>query len=416
MKPRIIVLFWISILFCSPVFSKALTLGQCIDIAIEHNNTLKQGQISVDQSIISTKQTYSNLYPSISLSTSENSQNTNISGNNWDSRFNLSAGVRQNIYTPGLYSELKLAQINENASRLTQVNLSAQIRSTVEITYYNILTSMELLNVYRENIHSAEQDLDRIRQMYKIGIRTESDVLKAEVQKGDFESTLLSEETNLTSLKRQLNLLMGSPSSTDLTLTTIDANSIAIPTIETAKSALLKNNPGYLAMQQNRKANLMNLKIAREAYLPTVSASYSYSKAENYIGGDIVGSNSIGISASIGLFDGFQKTQTIQKSKLNVKSAEIQLDENAQELLSELLGYYADIDYYNRTIKLQAKNLELAQKDYELVSKQYEMGLSTILDQTNAQLSVLKSQSSLVKAKYSRKIIESQILRLLNTN
>jgi len=416
MKPRITVMFWISLLFYSSVFSQALSLDQCVDIAIEHNKTLKQGQITVNQSVISTKQTYSNLYPSISLSTSENSQNTNISGNNWDSRSNLSAGVRQNIYTPGLYSDLKLAQINEKTSHLTQVNLSAQIRSTVKITYYNILTSMELLNVYRENIHSAEQDLDRIRQMYKLGIRTKSDVLKAEVQKGDFESSLLSEETNLASLKRQLNLLMGNSSSTDLTLTTIDANSISIPTIEIAKSALLKNNPGYLAMQQNRKANLMNLKIAREAYLPTVSASYSYSKAENYIGGDIVGSNSIGISASIGLFDSFQKKQIIQKSKLNVKRAEIQLDENAQGLLSELQGYYTDIDYYNRIIELQAKNLESAQKDYELVSKQYEMGLGIILDQTNAQLSVLKSQSNLVKAKYSRKIIESQILRLLNTD
>jgi outer membrane protein TolC len=39
--------------------------------------------------------------------------------------------------------------------------------------------------------------------------------------------------------------------------------------------------------------------------------------------------------------------------------------------------------------------------------------MATMLDQTTAQISVLEAQTNLVKAKYSRKIVESQIRQLL---
>ncbi|MBN1351919.1 TolC family protein [candidate division KSB1 bacterium] len=48
-----------------------------------------------------------------------------------------------------------------------------------------------------------------------------------------------------------------------------------------------------------------------------------------------------------------------------------------------------------------------------MVTARYAVGASTILDQMNAQASLLQSQSNLVKMQYSRKIVEAQIRQLL---
>ena len=78
-----------------------------------------------------------------------------------------------------------------------------------------------------------------------------------------------------------------------------------------------------------------------------------------------------------------------------------------------MLNYYSNFENHNKVIALQGKNLESARKDYELVTRQCETGLATMLEQTTAQVSLLSAQTNLVKAKYSRKIVESQIKQLL---
>lgn len=400
-----ILLVWLG-LFAAGWLSatEKLSLDQCVQEALRNNKTILQGEIDLKQKKISTQSAYSNWYPAISLSGSEGGQIKDT----WNSRWNTEVGVRQNLYSPGMYSEVKLAKIDEDIARIDQNELAAQIRSRVETAYYDILTSQALIAVYRENILAADENLHKIQTMFKLGTRTESDVLKAEVQKGDFESALINEEFNLDNQKRNLNLLRGCSPDQEFTLEDVNLDLISIPSLEEAKAMVLQNNREYLSLQKSLKADQISFHIAKESYLPTVSASYGYSKSESG-----VGSSSLGISTGLSLFDGFRKNQNVQKSKLNIKKANIQIQAKEQELLSTVLQYYSGLDNYNKTIALQEKNLESARKDYELVTRQYELGLGTILDQTNAQLSVLKAQSNLVKAKYSRKIVESQIIQLL---
>ena len=124
-------------------------------------------------------------------------------------------------------------------------------------------------------------------------------------------------------------------------------------------------------------------------------------------------SNSVGISASIPIFDGFKKSKDVQKSKLDVDKIDLEITQAKQDLRKTLASYYASLETYNSLISIQEKNLSSAQKDFELVTRQYELGLVTILDQMNAQTSVLTAKSNLVKLKYSRKITESQIVQLI---
>jgi outer membrane protein len=382
-----------------------LTLEQCIQAAIENNKTLQMGEIGVRQANLDTKSKYSNLYPSVGASAGE-------SGGNGGTKLGTSANLNQKIYSPGLYSEIKLAKNQTDITRLNQDELIAQIRTAVETAFYNILTSQGLLNVYRENITTSDENLRMIQTMFKLGTRTESDVLQAEVQKGEIENKLISQELELVNEKRSLAVLMGTSPDQDFEIEEADVEQIAVPTLAEARELLFKNNREYQSLQKSLKSEQLSLKITRESYFPTISAGYGYSK--NWTGATAGnGSGSWNLSASVGLFNGFSKKQAVQKSQLSLKSAEVELSAKEQELLGTLLTYYSNLDNYNKVIVLQEKTLESARKNYELIARQYELGMATLLQQTTAQVSVLEAQTNLVKAKYSRKIVESQIKQLL---
>ena len=69
---------------------------------------------------------------------------------------------------------------------------------------------------------------------------------------------------------------------------------------------LFENNREYQSLKQTYKSQQISLKIAKEAYLPAISGSYSYSKSDDW---STPSSNQVGIRASIDLFNGFNKSK-----------------------------------------------------------------------------------------------------------
>jgi len=382
-----------------------LTLEQCIEAAVANNKSLVKNELGVQQTAIGTKTAYGTLLPSVSASASQ-------SGGDGSSRSSASLHINQKIYSPGLFSDIKLARNETDIARLNYNELASQIRSEVETAYYNILTAQSLLNVYQENLTAADENLQLIQTMYKLGTKTESDVLKAEVQKAEIENELIGQELEIINEKRSLAILMGISPDYDFEIVEIDVEQIEIPPLAEAKELLFKNNPEYQSLLKSLKSQQISLQITRESYLPSLSADYSYSK--DWTGSTTTeGYGSWGLSLNLGLFNGFSKKLNVQKSKLSLRSAEVSLEAKEQELLATLLNYYSNFENHNKVIALQEKNLESARKDYELVTRQCELGLATMLEQTTAQVSLLSAQTNLVKAKYSRKIVESQIKQLL---
>jgi len=407
MKRAILIILIFNLTFLFAQNDETMSLNDCIDLAIKNNPTLEKSELTVDQMHVNTKKAYSYLYPSVGLSASSS---VSESGN-WDAGWNAGASVSQSIYHPGMFSGIKQTKTNEKISQINNGYVISQIRESISRYFYQILASESLMNVYEKNILFSEENLKTIRNMYELGSRTESDVLKAEVQKSTFESQLLQEKQNRLGLKRSLNLLMGRNADVNLTLKESVVNELEIPSIDQAKKFLFKNNPELHILQQEKKVQQLSLKISRESYLPSLSASYSYSKGESH--GLETANNSISLSAGVTIFNGFNKKHSVEYEKIGLKSVRVKIKEKKQELEQILMQYYTSYETYIKLIEIKEIELKSAKRDLELVTQQYQIGSSTILEQMNAQLSVLNAESALVKSKYSKKIIEVQIQELI---
>ncbi|MBN2013193.1 TolC family protein [candidate division KSB1 bacterium] len=109
-----------------------LTLDQCVKLALKNNASIIKSKLSLDQAGLSVKQSYSNLYPTADLNASTSTSDNNVPGITWDSQWFVQGSISQDIYRPGMYSGIHLARLNRDISGISDADLAAQIRISVE--------------------------------------------------------------------------------------------------------------------------------------------------------------------------------------------------------------------------------------------------------------------------------------------
>ncbi len=402
-----------SILICMAILSIAflsaetLSLEECIDIARTNNPSIQNTDLNSQIGKSKVRQAYSAVLPSVSV----NSGLSSSSQTSWDLGKSVGLSAGMTFYAPGMYSGIKSANLNSKANKLSAVDNRNDVVSQVSGLYYQILSTRRLIEVYEGNIAVAEESLKKTRSMYEEHVITESDVLKSEAQKGDFESQLLGQKQLYTSYLRSMNLLLGRSALSDLDVVDVDVENISVPEYKNAREIMMNDNPAYGAAQLREKMSKTMVNAAKESFLPSINGGYSYA---NTMEAGIDPVNSVSLSASWTLFNGLSRKENLYQSKLQHKQAEINVD-NTVRLLDQALGnLYTQLETYTSMIEINERRLVSAKRDFDIVQQQYELGKSTILDRMTAQLSVLSAESTLVEAKYSRKAVEAEILKLIN--
>ena len=383
-------------------------------MALHNNPDLNKSELAWKESWIAVRQAWSALSPGASASASVSNSGPLVSDMNRSWNWSLGGSISQQFYAPGMYSRIGLARTRLASSKYSLTSLRNQIRTSVEDTYLQILTSDTLMGVYEANIRVADEQIEKMKQMVELGLKRQSDLLKSEVQRGTFEAQLVRETETLASSKRSLNILMGRQPDTEFNILPLPVEQIVIPDFETALEIMIKSNPQLKQLDSQIKAQKLSLCIAKEAYLPSVSGSYSRSKRKDALSGlPAFESDQVNFNLSISLFDGFTKVRNVQLSQLAVKEAQIDYEAAFRDVKDALLNQYRAMATQNRLITIHQTNLASAREDYEVVSQQYAEGFSTILDLTDAQVSVFESETSLLQDLYARKKIEAEIRRLI---
>ena len=124
-------------------------------------------------------------------------------------------------------------------------------------------------------------------------------------------------------------------------------------------------------------------------------------------------SDQVGLRLSLELFSGFSRNLNVQSQKVGLDQAKLDLEAALRDQDESLANQYQSMETQNKLIIIHKTNLESSRKDLEVVSKQYAEGFSSILDLMDAQVSVLQSETNLLRDLYSRKMIESEIRRLI---
>ena len=194
------------------------TLQQCMDYAAEHNIQLQKSRISQEDAKEQLLQSKAALFPSLSFSLSQSlgyrpfQQATTMVQNGMATTTNNkvtesgSYGLNANwtVWNGGINH--KNVKVQELAGELAEVQTEQSLNSIQEQIaqlYVQILYTIEAKKVNEKLAETAQQQLDRARERFKIGDLAKADVAQLEAQVASTKYDVINSQTQIDSYKRQ---------------------------------------------------------------------------------------------------------------------------------------------------------------------------------------------------------------------
>ncbi len=170
----------------------------------------------------------------------------------------------------------------------------------------------------------------------------------------------------------------------------------------------LKNNLELNAERKKHKSIKQNLNIARSEFLPSVSLSGEQSSSQSTNktdhSGSMLSDSSLDnekktISIDQKIFQGFKGMNSLKKSELEVKKADIELKQVEQKTILNAVAAYYDYIFKLKNEEFNLSNVNLFQRQVESDSARLQKGEITLTDLAQSESSLAGANANLIKAK-----------------
>ncbi|MBO6523990.1 MAG: TolC family protein [Balneolaceae bacterium] len=410
-----------------------ITLQDAIQIALENNYLLKQAENNLELAEENIKSEYADFLPNITgnLSGSRttgqqfiadrfsegldpfvNVTSQSISGN-------IRAGITifdgfNNINTLRASSETQISREESLLRAKENVIFNAAIR------FLQVLLDKELLDIARENLETSRTQLEQVVAQVEVGSRPAVDQYNQEAQVATDELTLTQRENSL-SLNRLLlirQLQIDPLGNYEFIVPEIDENrtfnSVGNYVLKDLIDEALLGRSDIRSEEASINALKYQLKIAQGGLFPTLTASASISSrySDQYsLGGEKVTfsdqffdqqvNRGIGINMSIPLFQNWNRMYSIQSSKVQLKNAQLSLDNSKLQVVQEVTQAFNDYSSYTKQREASQKSLIASEKAFETQQERYNVGASTLIELSQAQSTYVEAQSNYTQAIYN---------------
>ena len=395
------------------------SLRDCIGYALEHNISLQQQGLQVQQQELQLSTSKGSRLPSVSANASENfsfgrgltADNTYSNTNTTSTGFSLGASVP--IYQGSRISNsIRQDELNLKAVTADFERAKENVSMAVAQAYVQILYNMELLDVARNQVAIDSLQVERLTGMLENGKASPAQVAQQRAALGQSRLTATEALNSLKLAVLDLTQLLELPSPEGFTIVrpVTDLEGTILPDPERIYEDALLEKPAVKAEEFRLDASEYAIKIAKGAYLPSISASggfgsnyYTMSSAPSNSFADQMKNNFsqyLGLTLSVPIFNGFQTRNQVRAAELSRKNQMLQLENTRKTLYKEIQQAY-----YNavaaREKLLSSKEAEASAKEsYDLVTAKYENGKANITEFNEARDAFLRSESDLSRARY----------------
>lgn len=412
------------------------TLQQCLDYAAEHNIQLQKSRISQEDAKEQLLQSKAALFPSLSFSLSQSlgyrpfQQATTMVQNGMATTTNNkvtesgSYGLNANwtVWNGGINH--KNVKVQELAGELAEVQTEQSLNSIQEQIaqlYVQILYTIEAKKVNEKLAETAQQQLERARERFKIGDLAKADVAQLEAQVASTQYDVINSQTQIDSYKRQLKALLqlGIEQDFDISYDEIDDSRALepIPQKENVYAAALNLRPEIRAAQlQSESANLQ-IDIAKRGYLPTIGINAgvgaSHYTADERSFGEQMKRNlngSLGLSVSVPIFDNRRNKTSVSRARLSKTSADLDLLDKQTTLGSTIENIWLQATSSQERFRSAQAAVQSQMTNFELINEQFKAGLKNIVDLLQARDNMLQAQQNRLQSKYTT-ILNTQLLK-----
>jgi len=408
--------------------SEYLTLQQCIDYAMQHQPGLNVSLININVAKTTNAINLSGALPQVSASgdlihyiqESESGSgvvNTGTTGattttstsskaQTYANTFIPGIAVSQALFNPSLLYAYKSAPLLVKQAQQATDSTKIFVVSSISKSFYNLLLTLEQINVLKEDTAEFEKSLRDAYHQYKGGIVDETDYEQAEITLNNTMAQLKQANENVVPQYATLKQIMGYPPEKQFNVVFDTLEMMKSIHIDTTEQLQYEKRIELQEIKTNKDLQTQLINFYRYSFLPTVSAFYNYNLTfENNNYNNLLGSSYpsslVGLSFSIPIFTGFSRINNLHKAKLQEQI----LDWNETDLKSQIYTQYTTAlanykgNYYN--LELLQKNVALSRRVYFVVTLQYRQGLVPYLNVITAESNLITSEISYLNALFN---------------
>lgn len=387
-----------------------VNLQQAIDIALSDNPTVIVAGMEIELKKEASKEAYAGLFPEASLSGSYSrtikkqtvvmdfggvSQTFQMGTSN---SYSGGVAVSLPIFAPALYRSINLTrtdvELAVEKSRSSKLGMINQVTKA----YYQLLLAQDSYDVLQKSYAHAQANFDVVNEMFKQGLVSEYDKIRADVQVRSLEPNVVSARNGVNLSRLQLKVLMGID--TDIQLEIVgNLKGYEGKLFENelnGKTYSLEENTSLRQLDLNTTMLEQNLKLQKSNYLPVLGASFNYMYTS--LNEDFKMSqykwfpySTIGLSLSVPLYKA-SNAPKIRQAKIQLRQmAETRL--NTERMLSMQVQSYLDNMAASAEQVLSNKESILqAEKGRLIAQKRYEVGKGTILELNDSEVALTQTQ------------------------
>ena len=385
-----------------------LTLADARKLAIENNPQFSSARFTASAAHQVAPQYRSNLLPSVTGV---------VTGVGADSGSRLAAGALNN---PAVYSRLAsgvaasqlLSDFGRTRSLMASSDLHAQAQDqTTEATradillatsraYFAVLRAQSVLTVAEQTVEARQLVSDQVTALAENKLKSTLDVSFANVNLADARLLLSQARNDLASAKAELAAAMGLPRQTDFVLAEEPMPAAPAASVDPLIQDAIANRPELKSLRLEQSSAERFTKAEHALNYPTVAAIAAAGVVP--AGESIVPKTygAAGVNVSIPIFNGGLFKARQSEAEFKAQAAAKNVDDLANRVMRDVRVAYLNAQTAYERVGLTDQLLQQAQLSLDLSQARYNLGLSSIIELSQAQLNLTSAQIASASARF----------------
>ncbi|MDF2431052.1 MAG: hypothetical protein JWP44_683 [Mucilaginibacter sp.] len=394
---------------------RTITLNEAIKLGIQNSKVLKLSQTRIDQAISQYNQAKDNALPSGKVSFGYDraeipANKLNLGPTTFALPKNDNAYLGILSANEVIFGGNKLKYARQSTELLTQVsrldakNDKDQITYDIINSYYNLYKVLQSKKVVVQNLSTIDQQIKQSQRFFEQGLVTKNDVLRFQLQRANVELNGIDLETNRKIINYNLDILLGLPESTQLTIAEASDNQKQLAPLANYIDTAMANRVEVKQLDLRTQVADNNIKSIRANTLPSLVASAS----AYYVGisanplpnnGTYITPITAGLNVSWNFSTLWNNKNKVSEAKIQRTQTEVNktitIDNVKKEVNQDYQNYLMAVD----KITLLQTSITQAGENNNILESKYRSNIASATDRADAQTLLYQAQINLELAK-----------------
>jgi len=278
---------------------------------------------------------------------------------------------------------------------------TADILLAVDQSFYYALGTEALRKVARQTVSARQSVADKVRALAESKLRSELDASFADVDLAEANLLLLDAENNQKAALAALSAVLGFADQRNFELVDEDAT-LAPPAsdVELLIAEALSRRPEVAALDLDVRAAEKFHVAERDLLLPNIRALGAAGGAPYRNDAISPWYGAIGVNIEIPVFNGFLFQARATEAGLRAEASRARLTELKNTVARDVRTSWLDANAAYERVEVARKLLDQANRAFELARSRYDLGLSSIVELSQAQLQQTRAELGDTDARY----------------